>query len=571
MLPLLAAGSIILAACTADAPSTTTPPSSSTPASPATGVSPPPKDAPDNAREVTLAFAGDVHFQLNLAALLDHPRGAFGPIEETLSSADLTMVNLESAITERGTPETKELEVESERYWFRTTPDALDVLAAAGVDVVTMANNHGADYGPIGLEDTLAAIRAGPISVVGIGRDRRAAFTPYRVSIHDTDFAFLGADASMREGTSDVWAAGRRNPGLAAAHSPRPRALLAAVRAADRRDDVVIVYMHWGVEHMGCPSPQQRTMAQALADAGADVIVGSHAHALQGSGWLGSTYVDYGLGNLVWYQDNEPETGVLQLTFRDGQVVGDSWSPARIHTYGPALPLHGQDRVRALSEWHRLQLCTGLAAHRDEAPLPEYSWSMQRIGPALQHRMRSSRHPGCPVPLTDLRYLRMSYVGFDGRTHNGEMVVHADYATQVAAVFRRLYDARWPIRRMRLVDDYGGDDARSMAANNTSGFNCRRVAGSRGWSAHAYGAAIDINPVQNPDLTGTRVAPDGGRAFGELDRSAGADPAPGVISARGSVRAAFERIGWEWGGTWSSGKDYQHFAVPDVWLETLTR
>jgi hypothetical protein len=301
------------------------------------------------------------------------------------------------------------------------------------------------------------------------------------------------------------------------------------------------------------------------------VSVGSHAHALQGSGWLGSTYVAYGLGNFVWYQDNEPETGVLQLTFRDGQVVGDSWTPARIHTYGPARPVHGQVRVRARSDWRRLRLCTGLAAHRDEAPLPEYSWSMRRIGPTLEHRMRFSHHPGCPVPLTDLRYLRMSYVGFDGRPHSGEMVVHEHYASQVATVFRRLYDTRWPIRHMRLVDDYGGDDGRSMAANNTSGFNCRRVAGSRAWSAHAYGAAVDINPAQNPDLTGTRVAPDVGRAFVELDRFAGADPAPGVISARGAVRAAFERIGWEWGGTWSPGQDYQHFAVPDASMETLNR
>src|SRR5688572_26063623 len=179
LLPLLAAGSIMLAACTADASRTTPLPESSPPTSPATGGSPSPNgEAPGSGREVTLAFAGDVHFQLNLASLLDHPRGALGPIERVLSSADLTMVNLESAITERGTPESKELEVESERYWFRTTPAALDVLAAAGVDVVTMANNHGADYGPIGLQDTLAAIRSGPIPVVGIGRDRRAAFAP---------------------------------------------------------------------------------------------------------------------------------------------------------------------------------------------------------------------------------------------------------------------------------------------------------------------------------------------------------------------------------------------------------
>lgn len=512
---------------------------------------------------VTLAFAGDVHFQLHLAALLDHPHGALGPITRHLAAADLTMVNLESSITDRGTPDAKELEVPGQRYYFRTSPEALDVLDAAGVDVVTMANNHGADYGPTGLADTLAAIRTSPIPVVGIGRDRKAAFTPYRVSVRGTDIAFLAGDGSMREGASSIWAAGSTTPGIAAAHADRPRALLAAVRAASRKDDVVVVYMHWGAESRGCPTHQQRTTARALAEAGADVVVGSHAHVLLGSGWLGDTYVDYGLGNLLWYHNHQSETGVLRLTIRDGRVVGDSWTSARIQTYGRPLPLQGDERADATAAWRRLRSCTGLAAHRNATSLPPYSWSSREIGSALARRMRFGHHPGCPVPLADLRYLRMKYLGFDGNTYTGEMAIHKDYAVQVAGVFERLYDARWPIRRMRLIDDYGGKDNRSMAADNTSGFNCRRVAGSRAWSAHAYGAAIDINPVQNPDLTGVSVAPGSGRRFAAIDRSADAHPPPGVITTNGPVVRAFTRIGWEWGGTWSSRKDYQHFSSPD--------
>jgi hypothetical protein len=512
---------------------------------------------------VTLAFAGDVHFQLQLAALLDHPRGALGPITQTLAAADLTMVNLESAITDRGTREAKDREVAGQRYFYRTSPAALDLLAAAGVDVVTMANNHGADYGPVGLRDTLAAIRKSPIPVIGIGRDSRAAFAAYRVSIRGTRFAFIAADASKREGTSNVWAAGPATAGIAAARDARPSALIAAVRAASRQDDIVVVYLHWGAELQGCPTLQQRTTARALAEAGADVIVGSHAHVLLGAGWLGDTYVDYGLGNFLWYHNHEPETGVLRLTISDGQVVGDSWIPARIETYGRPLPLRGRDRAEAIADWQRLRACTDLAADRPEAPLPAYSWSVQPIGPVLRHRMAFSYHPGCPISLTDLRYLQMAYVGFDGNAHTGEMVIHKDYAVQVATVFERLYDARWPIGQMRLVDDYRGDDNRSMAANNTSGFNCRRVAGSRAWSAHAYGAAIDINPVQNPDLTGASVAPLAGRRFAAIDRAADAHPARGVITAGGPVVQAFARIGWEWGGAWSSGKDYQHFSGPD--------
>jgi poly-gamma-glutamate synthesis protein (capsule biosynthesis protein) len=502
-----------------------------------------------------------MHFEAQLAALLGHPRHALGPIERVLGDADLTMVNLESAITERGTPEAKEIEVPSQRYHFRTSPAALRVLADAGVDVVTMANNHGADYGRVGLSDSLRAIRNGPIPVVGIGRNQRAAFTPYRTSVRGTDFAFLAGDGSMREGSSNVWAAGPSNPGLAAAHADRPRALIAAVRAASRRADVVVVYLHWGEELRGCPTDQQRATATALAEAGADVIVGAHAHGLLGSGWLGDTYVDYGMGNFLWYHDHQPHTGVLRLRIRDGKVVDDGFDPALIGADGRPVPLRGSSRAGAIDNWRQLRGCTGLAPDRPARPqLPAYSSSVQPIGPVLRHRMRYSHHAGCPVPLADLRYLRMGYVGFDHRAHLGEMVVRADHAVAVTEVFEKLYDARWPIRRMRLVDAYRGDDDRSMAANNTSAYNCRPVAGSDSWSAHAYGLAIDINPVQNPYLDGSSINPRAGRRFAALDRSGHAQVPAGAIQERGVAVRAFADIGWGWGGAWAT-PDYQHFSA----------
>jgi poly-gamma-glutamate synthesis protein (capsule biosynthesis protein) len=175
--------------------------------------------------------------------------------------------------------------------------------------------------------------------------------------------------------------------------------------------------------------------------------------------------------------------------------------------------------------------------------------------------MRYSHRPGCPVPLADLRYLRMTYLGFDGAAHTGEMVVHKRYAAAVVDVFHRLYDSRWPIRRMRLVDDYRGDDERSMAANNTSGYNCRRVAGRDVLSAHAYGTAIDLNPVQNPDLTGPATHPPAAARFATMDRSEHARVPAGVIRDDGVVVRAFARIGWTWGGSWPASKDYQHFAA----------
>src|SRR3989454_2931502 len=120
------------------------------------------------------------------------------------------------------------------------------------------------------------------------------------------------------------------------------------------------------------------------------------------------------------------------------------------------------------------------------------------IAAATRARMASSWHRGCPVPVQDLRYLTMSYWGFDGAVHAGEMVVNRSVAGAVAKVFGELFAARFPMRRMRLVDAYGGDDDRSMAANNTSAFNCRAVTGGTSWSQHSYGWAIDINPIQNP-------------------------------------------------------------------------
>jgi hypothetical protein len=177
--------------------------------------------------------------------------------------------------------------------------------------------------------------------------------------------------------------------------------------------------------------------------------------------------------------------------------------------------------------------------------------------PVSRADVRNSWRPGCPVPIGQLRLLAVRYWGLDGREHRGRLVVHEDVADDVSAVFRRLLDAHFPIARMQLVDRYGGDDGRSMTANNTSAFNCRLVAGTGRWSEHAYGRAVDINPVQNPQVTsGGEVVPARGRRY--ADRSLAV---PGMIHAGDEVVAAFESIGWRWGGNFSSTKDYQHFSA----------
>ena len=253
---------------------------------------------------ITLAFAGDVHFERRTAQLLKDPATAFGPIASVLKSADFTAVNFETAVTSRGTPQPK-------TYHFRTTSAAFTALRDGGVDLVTMANNHVLDYGQVGLSDTLAAAWAARFPYVGIGADAAAAWAPYVTTIKGTRIAIIGVSQVAELASS--WVATGTRPGEAnAINLPRT---LAAVRAAKRRASIVVVFMHWGTEGQACPDANQLALAPKLAAAGATIIVGAHAHDLQGSGWLGHTFVAYGMGNFLWWEHSySTATGVLELT-----------------------------------------------------------------------------------------------------------------------------------------------------------------------------------------------------------------------------------------------------------------
>ncbi len=162
-----------------------------------------------------------------------------------------------------------------------------------------------------------------------------------------------------------------------------------------------------------------------------------------------------------------------------------------------------------------------------------------------------------PCPLRDLRLLTLTHLGFDGKSHTGKLVVHEDVAADVVSVFRSLYRAGYPIRRMRLIDNYGGSDFESIEADNTSAFNCRRATGSGSWSEHAYGRAIDLNPIENPYVEGGRVYHTASRRYADRSKNLA-----GMIHAGDAVVQAFAAIGWGWGGTWSGGvRDYQHFSA----------
>jgi hypothetical protein len=184
------------------------------------------------------------------------------------------------------------------------------------------------------------------------------------------------------------------------------------------------------------------------------------------------------------------------------------------------------------------------------APPPAFNGEVRAVTWAdLRHSYRS----GCPVGPAQLRTVHVSYRGFDGRSRVGAIVVARRFAPAILGVFRQLWNERFPIRRLRPVSAYRGSDEASMAADNTSGFNCRFVGGTSRWSMHAYGEAIDVNPVENPYVRGSRVSPPGGRAY--LDRSR---YRPGMAVDGGVLVRAFSSVGWKWGAGFG---DYQHFST----------
>jgi poly-gamma-glutamate synthesis protein (capsule biosynthesis protein) len=304
-------------------------------------------------RPVVLAFAGDVHFEDPIASeLRSGPQLVLTSIRPVLERADVAVVNLETAITTRGTPAPKE-------YVFRAPPSAFAALRAGGVDVASMANNHGLDYGEVGLRDSLAAARKARFPVIGIGLNDTQAYRPYTRTVRGSRIAVIGATQVLDDHLISSWTAGPRQPGLASAKNVTR--LLRAVREARASADTVVVFLHWGLALAECPTSDQRTLARELVAAGADVVVGGHAHRVLGAGRMGKALVSYGLGNFVWYGSSElsTQTGVLLVTVDGRKIKGYRWEPARI-VDGTPRPLTGAERGRGIAEWRSLRGCTGL-------------------------------------------------------------------------------------------------------------------------------------------------------------------------------------------------------------------
>jgi len=192
-----------------------------------------------------------------------------------------------------------------------------------------------------------------------------------------------------------------------------------------------------------------------------------------------------------------------------------------------------------------------------------YSNSISKITPEIKKRMLkgNSWRKGCPVSLKDLRYLRVKHIDFRGKEVMGEIIVHKEVSDEVTKIFEALYEIGYPIKKMKLVSDYKGNDWQSIEADNTSAFNCRNATGSKKWSKHSYGKAIDINPIENPYISRSgHISHKESLQYRKRMHKKSTYTDKAVLLKNDKATKIFEKYGWKWGGDWGGVKDYQHFS-----------
>ena len=263
-------------------------------------------------------------------------------------------------------------------------------MKSAGVDVVNMANNHALDYGPVGMQDTFDAIAASKLPVIGIGHNAAEAYRPYRTVIKGQRIAIFGALDWLEPGLDPGWEATETQPGVA--FSIDRTRLVAAVRAVRPEVDTLVVFLHWGTEETHCASPEQEDLANALLAAGADIVVGSHAHRVFGAGHLGTAFVAYGLGNFVyWREDGESgRSGVLQRHGHGSRGRHVLVGPDPHHPRDP----HPLDRSGRGRRRHRVGDTVGRAAacrRRSRRQVGSEPWSSDQKSRQVCHFSGSSR------------------------------------------------------------------------------------------------------------------------------------------------------------------------------------
>jgi poly-gamma-glutamate synthesis protein (capsule biosynthesis protein) len=368
----LALGAVAAAACAgttqadvtlAGGPTTTAPSQrTTTTGSPQTTIPPPGSTGSGN--PVTIAFGGDVNYDGTLlATLTSSPSTMLAGVKPVIDGADLTIVNLETAIGVGGDQATKD-------FTYQAPPAAFDALKANGVDVIAMANDHSLDYGQSGLTQTLAAEKAKSVHVIGIGENEAAAYRPFTARVNGQRIAIVDATQVIDADLIGSWTATANQGGVASAL--RVDRLIQEVADARRNADTVVVFLHWGTEGEYCPDADQETLARQLVDAGADVIVGTNAHRVQGGGYMGDSFVEYGLGNLQYKAGaiEAREGGMLSVTVTGRRIDQVVWHPISIGTdYLPTL-MTGASANAAINRWNSRQACAKLAGAPATGPAP---------------------------------------------------------------------------------------------------------------------------------------------------------------------------------------------------------
>lgn len=331
-------------------------------------------------KQVTLAFGGDVHFEGTLGTrLADDPATALdGNIAKLLSGSELSMTNFESALVEGACPEPQ-----PKQFVFSAPPAALTAFKSAHVTLVTEANNHGEDCGREGLAQSLSIAKAAKYPVIGIGSDAAQAFAPYETTINGQRIAIIAATEVIDTNLITSWTATADQPGLASAYQEKE--LISAVQRVRKVSDTVVVFLHWGTEAQLCPNSVQEPLAKALVKAGADIVIGAHAHVQLGAGYLGTALVDYGLGNLAFYDTSAPETysGALRVTVTGRHIDSFSWRPALISD-GLPIPETGATARAAVRRWTGLRGCTDLAAAQGTSLATRRSETRRFTGPVIK-------------------------------------------------------------------------------------------------------------------------------------------------------------------------------------------
>lgn len=274
---------------------------------------------------ITMAFVGDMHFEGRLQPVAKDPQGlaAMAPL---INKAHITVGNVETAIATGGTPQP------NKPFTFRAPPSVLTTLANAGFDVVSLANNHGADYNTAGVAESVAAAQNSPVTIIGFGKNASEALAPSVHTIDGVTIAVLSA-TQLSEETTIYHTATDTKAGVASMVNPTK--FVAAVKDAASKYDVVVTFLHYGTEGETCPTPNQFKAQKLLAEAGADIIVGGHSHRVQAGGWSGNTYVNYGLGSAVWWRQST--AGVLTIDIDKARVNAKRNLPADKKTTAPTV------------------------------------------------------------------------------------------------------------------------------------------------------------------------------------------------------------------------------------------